>query len=319
MAKPSPDWDLIKLRWAGVFLDGSPCEGSLELKYSGTVMLDDDPITPLSIFSRPLVLPITTTQVLIDGVQKTVGYAEILVPASNDPDIEGSGGTYSFTENLNGGGGRKNISFPVDKDAPNGEIWLPKVLPTNPTPGNLIPVVYYSDFNALKQRVTDIETNGGGTGGGGVTSYNDLTDKPVIPTKASDINAQPAGDYQPAGNYQPQGNYALSTDTRFTDARPPTAHNQAASTISDSTTVGRLVLTAADQAAARSAIGAGTSSLALGSNASQAKAGNWLPVISDVSGLRQELDDLAGSGYISGIINEGQTPPAPGIYIVRPV
>ena len=40
----------------------------------------------------------------------------------------------------------------------------------------------------------------------------------------------------------------------------PAAHNQAASTISDSTVVGRSVLTAVDAAAARTAIGAGTSS-----------------------------------------------------------
>jgi len=53
-------------------------------------------------------------------------------------------------------------------------------------------------------------------------------------------------------------------DPRLSDARTPVAHNQAASTISDSTAVGRAVLTATDAAAARTAVGAGTSSLALG-------------------------------------------------------
>lgn len=54
----------------------------------------------------------------------------------------------------------------------------------------------------------------------------------------------------------------------------PAAHTQAASTISDSTAVGRAVLTATDAAAGRSAIGAGTSSLALGATGSTAAAGN---------------------------------------------
>lgn len=44
--------------------------------------------------------------------------------------------------------------------------------------------------------------------------------------------------------------------------------------ITDATTVGRQVLTAANSAAARTAIGAGTSSLALGTTASTALAGN---------------------------------------------
>lgn len=49
-------------------------------------------------------------------------------------------------------------------------------------------------------------------------------------------------------------------DTRLSDARTPVAHTHAAANISDSTVTGRAVLTATDQAAARTAIGAGTSS-----------------------------------------------------------
>lgn len=45
-------------------------------------------------------------------------------------------------------------------------------------------------------------------------------------------------------------------DPRLTDARTPTAHTHAAAQISDATAIGRAVLVAATQAAARSAIGA---------------------------------------------------------------
>lgn len=57
----------------------------------------------------------------------------------------------------------------------------------------------------------------------------------------------------------------------------PTVHTHTASQISDSTAVGRSVLTAADVATARAAIGAGTSNLTIGITAGTAKEGNWLP------------------------------------------
>lgn len=61
-----------------------------------------------------------------------------------------------------------------------------------------------------------------------------------------------------------------------------TTHTHTAAQISDSTTTGRSVLTAASQAAARTAIGAGTSSLAIGTTGSTAKAGNYTPAIADL-------------------------------------
>lgn len=54
--------------------------------------------------------------------------------------------------------------------------------------------------------------------------------------------------------------------------------------ITDATTVGKSVLKAADAAAVRTAIGAGTSSLAIGTTASTAKAGNWTPAVADITG-----------------------------------
>lgn len=56
-----------------------------------------------------------------------------------------------------------------------------------------------------------------------------------------------------------------------------------AAAITDSTVVGRAVLKAVDAAAARTAIGAGTSNLALGTTASTAKAGNYAPSWTEVT------------------------------------
>ncbi|SDN78868.1 hypothetical protein [Geodermatophilus sp. DSM 45219] len=73
-----------------------------------------------------------------------------------------------------------------------------------------------------------------------------------------------------------------STDARLSDARTPTAHTHPATEISDASTVGRSVVTAATAAAARTAIGAGTSNLAIGTTATTAKAGNYAPTKADV-------------------------------------
>lgn len=76
----------------------------------------------------------------------------------------------------------------------------------------------------------------------------------------SDLVIGTTGTTAKAGNYQ------------------PTAAN-----ISDATATGRAVLTAADQVAARTAIGAGTSNLALGTTGSTAKAGDYQPTVENIS------------------------------------
>jgi hypothetical protein len=60
----------------------------------------------------------------------------------------------------------------------------------------------------------------------------------------------------PASGDAAAGEVVKGSDTRLVNARAPTAHNQAASTISDSTATGRALITATDAAAARSVIGA---------------------------------------------------------------
>ncbi len=59
-------------------------------------------------------------------------------------------------------------------------------------------------------------------------------------------------------------------------------HTHTATQISDSTAIGRTVLTAVDAAAVRTAIGAGTSSLIIGTTSTTAKAGDYAPTKSDV-------------------------------------
>lgn len=94
------------------------------------------------------------------------------------------------------------------------------------------------------------------------------------------------------------------------------------SSITDATTIGKAVLTAASTAAARTAIGAGTSNLVVGTNASDAKAGNWTPPVAttaaagivkmaatqanstatDVAGLVTDLNALLAKLKAAGIM-----------------
>jgi hypothetical protein len=65
--------------------------------------------------------------------------------------------------------------------------------------------------------------------------------------------------------------------------RAATSHTHTATNISDSTAIGRTVLTAADAPAIRTAIGAGTSNLAIGTTSTTAKAGDYQPTAANIS------------------------------------
>lgn len=66
-----------------------------------------------------------------------------------------------------------------------------------------------------------------------------------------------------------------------------------ADTLSGATATGKAVLKAADAAAARSAIGAGTSSLKVGTAATDAKAGDYVPAWAEVTG-KPTIPSIAG-------------------------
>lgn len=104
--------------------------------------------------------------------------------------------------------------------------------------------------STIETRLSNLESGGVG-GGGAVSSVNAKTGDVVL--SATDVGAAPA------------------------------SHTHPANQISDSTPVGRAVVTAADAAGARAAIGAGTSDLALGTTGTTAAAGNHTHNASDVN------------------------------------
>lgn len=106
-------------------------------------------------------------------------------------------------------------------------------------------------------------------GGSSTVEWADVSGKPSTypPTIGTTDTTAKAGNYQPS-----------------------------ASNISDASAVGRSVLTAADASAARTAIGAGTSNLAIGTTATTAKAGNYVPAWGDVTGKPATFPPVVGTG-----------------------
>ena len=107
------------------------------------------------------------------------------------------------------------------------------------------------------------DLGGTGTGGGGVTSYNDLTDKPTLGTAAATAaddyaaavhthsiadttglqaaldSKQPAGSYAPATGISPSaitGTAVITTDSRLSDSRQPLSHTHAIQDITNLST-----------------------------------------------------------------------------------
>lgn len=184
-------------------------------------------------------------------------------------------------------------------------------------------------ITAVRQLGQAIEETGGD--GGEVTS-NDITDatdvgksvltastqeaaRDVIGAGTSNLtigttaSTAKAGDYSPPLVTESDDGLMLAADkvklngiaegatalTIGTTADTAKAGNYAPTTdeITDATDVGKSVLTADTAAAARTAIGAGTSNLAIGTTASTAKAGNYTPSTAEVSTSLKAKDEIA--------------------------
>ena len=124
-------------------------------------------------------------------------------------------------------------------------------------------------------------------------SYADLSDKPSIPAAATvDTlggagatgktvmkagNAEAARTAIGAGTSNFSGSYADLSD------KPTIPAAATVDNLGGAGATGKVVMKAANAEAARTAIGAGTSNLAIGTTASTAKAGNYTPTTNEVS------------------------------------
>lgn len=125
--------------------------------------------------------------------------------------------------------------------------------------------------------------------------------------EATARTAMGAGTYsKPAGGI-PATDLSSSVQTAIT-AAASALQNITAANISDSTSVGRSILTATDAAAARTVIGAGSSDLALGTTSTTALAGNYAPTsanISDATTIGKSLLTSASALAARAVIGAG--------------
>ena len=125
--------------------------------------------------------------------------------------------------------------------------------------------------------------------GGGTADWTTLANKPaVIAAGATQAAARSAIS---------AGTSSLTLGTTGATAKAGD-YQPAAANITDSTATGRAVLTAASATAARTAIGAGTSDLALGSTETTAAAGDHGHLIAGVNGLQAALDAKAATATL---------------------
>lgn len=153
MPAPTPNWNLVTVRWRVVRLDGTNPTGTLELRPVPSRFKDLGVNPPIDILTSAL------TGDIVDGA------ATVQVPASDDPDVFPNDFTYRVTEKVNGF--PDNTYFiEVPLASAGTGIDLASISPVDPVSGAGSVVVTLAAFNALIARVAELEENSG-TGGGG--------------------------------------------------------------------------------------------------------------------------------------------------------
>ena len=187
---------------------------------------------------------------IVEVVRKTTAVVEVAHPGVQGPP--GSGGGGGAVDSVNGRAGPVMLTS-ADVGLSNVNNTSDASKPVSTAQAAADTAVATAASNALAAHVAAADPHTGyalesslaavATSG----AYADLTGKPTLGT-AAPLNVAASGDAA-------SGEVVKGSDSRLTDARTPTTHTHTASQISDSTAAGRAVLTAADAAAQRTALG----------------------------------------------------------------
>lgn len=142
MSLPS-DYDRVTVSGRYVYLDGTPVSGTVTFTGKATVS---------SPAAKTMIVPDIITCTLDEN-----GAFSVPLPATDDPDITGSGWTYKVKENFRSGGGR-TFELPVSIDAKDTGIDLSTVaVGIPPSDGTTI----YAPLEAVQALQSDVESVSG--------------------------------------------------------------------------------------------------------------------------------------------------------------
>lgn len=219
---------------------------------------------------------------------------DVQIPCTNDPDNSPNGWQVQIDITFTDAAGEKYL---LDVPIVGGDINLRTVVLTASIPAP-VPVL----IRGVAGGIAELDADG---------DVTDAAGAKVLPSSGTALTSYatqvaPLVDY-PA-TFPPAIGATASTavagnDARLTNARTPTAHTHLAADVSNSTATGRALITATDAAAARTAIGAGTSSLAIGTTGTTAAAGND----SRLSDARAPLNHSAAT-ITSGLLDIARVP-----------
>jgi len=247
-------WSLVRVFGTWVTHAGVKLAGKYMVTISARLTNSaDDLIIPAGIFAQG-------DLVVAEGVPSL----SLMVPATDDPDIQQDGWLVTVEVSFSGAQlpERYVIEVPLaDRPVPDGGTGAGVNLRTIALSTQMPPqAAMYGVGRPLglallsEDGLAVLDADGNpitGGGGGGSSAWGDITGKPAVIA---------------AGATQAEARTAIDA--------APSSHSHEAVQVSDSTSVGRQVLTAASAAEARTAIGAGTSSLEIGTTGSTAAAGD---------------------------------------------
>lgn len=133
---PTPDFNHVAVEWGPfVYLDGSVPTGEIVVTYVGGDMVDRglSPERSIAIGTGKQAVwrfPLTTIELDVGGVLKPFAFVAFMLPATNDPDIEGGGGEYVAVPRLSQGGGTRS-EFTADVGGDVVRLNDPTLTPLN--------------------------------------------------------------------------------------------------------------------------------------------------------------------------------------------
>lgn len=135
------DYDTVPVRGRYVYLDGSPAVG--QIRFTGKVVATSDA-------TDTIIVPTTIITPLDEDGQFLVH-----LPATDDPDIQPNGWTYTVTEELTNGGGR-TFDIDVPLSAKTSGIDLSEVAPLSPASGDPTAFITRSQYDSLAATVMGV-------------------------------------------------------------------------------------------------------------------------------------------------------------------